>query len=347
MEAVGNCPICGTTLPKEPGYLVREWKIAICPECGAGVTTPRPTIDEIGAYYKDSFFSVRPDDDVAAIVRDILSRRSSLGIIYLRTRRVVLDAVKNGYERCLMGGIVKRTLLAPVRFLLGLLFDPVIVLAPQEPGKLLDVGFGRGELMMRARRLGWDVHGVEVSQKSVDWGTEMGLSVQRFDGAFREPLPYPNGTFDAVTMLNVLEHTHDPRKAIERTLAVLKPGGRLIVAVPNFDAVDIPVLGPSWNQWQLPQHLTFFTGPNLTRLLKECGMEVADVIYKKWLNPMTEIRGLQNAKAASKERGDYSRGRQIRLAFFIRVGKRVQYLMGRRPAAQIANGMCVYARRPK
>jgi SAM-dependent methyltransferase len=97
------------------------------------------------------------------------------------------------------------------------------------------------------------------------------------------PLPFPEVSFDAVTMLAVLEHVFDPYMAVTEVRRVLKPAGQFIVAVPNVASASnrlrilggrIPVTstGSGWDGG----HLHYFTPYDLKKLLHNSGFVVVE-----------------------------------------------------------------------
>jgi SAM-dependent methyltransferase len=69
----------------------------------------------------------------------------------------------------------------------------------------------------------------------------------------------------------VLEHLSDPRRTLREIGRILKPGGRLIVAVPNYSSVQARWSGPAWFHLDLPRHLFHFPVAGLRRLLVDSG----------------------------------------------------------------------------
>lgn len=98
-------------------------------------------------------------------------------------------------------------------------------------GKLLDVGVGRGETLVAAQDLGWDVEGVEPSATFADYAEKRtGLKI------WREPIEdssIPDNEYDAIILAAVLEHLYNPDEIIGRISRALKPGGILFIDVPN------------------------------------------------------------------------------------------------------------------
>ncbi|MHB1294325.1 MAG: class I SAM-dependent methyltransferase [Anaerolineae bacterium] len=102
--------------------------------------------------------------------------------------------------------------------------------APLEGKTILDVGCGLGLYVRRFRDFSADVHGVDLDAAKVE---EAGRTLPNIRVGSAEELPYPDGFFDVVLSHEVLEHVDDDRAAAREAYRVLKPGGRLVVFVPN------------------------------------------------------------------------------------------------------------------
>jgi len=95
---------------------------------------------------------------------------------------------------------------------------------------ILDVGCGLGLYIRRFRDFSDDVHGVDIDSAKV---REVSATLPNIKQALAEQLPYPDETFDVLLSHEVLEHVSDDRAAVREAHRVLRPGGRLIVFVPN------------------------------------------------------------------------------------------------------------------
>ena len=337
METLTRCPLCSADFRAVKTTInVSGWTIVTCPGCGAGITNPRPTPAGIGRYYRASFFSVRPDARVWTALRDFCRRTINPSGLGMTLRSIVLNEIKYRHDWTVQGGRVRRFLLTPLRWMLALTYEPIQWL-PGKPGAVLDIGFGRGEFLQRAKRLGWECHGVEVSPTSVEWGRSLGFHASQFDGSFQQPLEYPDNRFDLISANSVLEHVHDPRRLFEECRRLLKPGGTLFLMVPNFECRDKELLGEHWRMWYVPQHLFHFTAENIATLLAGYGFGPPRVTYKIWYNPYTEkfsLASLRPTLPAAEFR---------RVAWQLRIGKRWAYLRGKLTAAQVGPGMALEA----
>jgi SAM-dependent methyltransferase len=141
-------------------------------------------------------------------------------------------------------------------------------------GRLLDVGSAYGFFLKVAREAGWEAMGVEIAAECAAAGARL-AGVPVLAGDFLEAeLP---GSFDAVTMFDVLEHMRDPRACLERARRLLAPGGVVVVETGDVASPWARLLGAHWYFLDPPQHLSYFTAAGLARLAEGCGLQVARV----------------------------------------------------------------------
>lgn len=108
----------------------------------------------------------------------------------------------------------------------------------QPPGRLLDIGAGTGRLLYVAKRAGWDVAGLELSPEMAAFAAaRVGAPVTSADFLAADPGPAGAGAWDVVVLRHVLEHLPDPRLAMARIRALLKPGGHLLLEMPNVEGL--------------------------------------------------------------------------------------------------------------
>jgi 2-polyprenyl-3-methyl-5-hydroxy-6-metoxy-1,4-benzoquinol methylase len=152
--------------------------------------------------------------------------------------------------------------------------------------RILDIGAGYGDLLSKAAAKGFtQVYGIDISPVVIKHCQEVlhqqkikgHVSVQNID----EGTNFKSGFFDAVTMIAVLEHVFSPNQVLAEINRVLKPGGQLILEVPN-----VVFLPRRWSflTGKLPKtsdeplyedgHLQFFTAESLSRLLIKHGLEI-------------------------------------------------------------------------
>lgn len=140
-------------------------------------------------------------------------------------------------------------------------------------GRLLDVGAGTGVFLNEMRRYGnWNLAGVELSQSAAQYARSK-FALDVFVGQL-EDAPWPPGSFDVVTLWDVLEHLPNPRAALNRIRVLLRPEGYLVFSVPNADSIDAHLFGRYWIGLDAPRHMSVFKPQNLRRLLSETGFTI-------------------------------------------------------------------------
>jgi SAM-dependent methyltransferase len=142
------------------------------------------------------------------------------------------------------------------------------------PGRWLDVGGGNGYFCCVARGLwpGATFDGLDLSQGMKE-AEESGWVDHGYQGQFPDTALSLAGAYDVISMIQYLEHTIAPEKELCAAHTALTDGGTLIIEVPNPDFWPRRLLGRYWFQWLQPQHLHFFSIPNMEKLLRRCGFE--------------------------------------------------------------------------
>ena len=154
-------------------------------------------------------------------------------------------------------------------------------------GPLLDLGCGAGQFLRTAFHAGWhDLTGIEVSSKAVALARSAAAATIHL-GEWQE-FPMPTGHFAGVAVLDVLEHAPDVDELLRYVRNCLRPGGSLIITVPNARGVAIRSFGRKALVVVPPEHLNYFTAKSLALLLKREGFTVAfhttrDIHLKEWL----------------------------------------------------------------
>lgn len=138
--------------------------------------------------------------------------------------------------------------------------------------ELIDVGCSYGFFVDVARQRGWNAKGVEVSQMAAEFARQTyGLEI--FHG-YLEQAAFPAESFDVVTIRHVLEHVPEPLAMLAEARRILKPGGLLLVAVPNVNCLGFKVAGVDWWWIDPPTHLYYFTPQTLQRALESAGFRI-------------------------------------------------------------------------
>ncbi len=144
------------------------------------------------------------------------------------------------------------------------------------PGRVLDIGTGNSPFLPRMRELGWQVGGTEVDADLVDLFSKR-HQIELYHGEL-EDAGLAGGSFDAVTVMGVLEHVPNPRSLLEEACRVLRPDG--VMGLWCFNrSIEADLLGRFWLGFDTPRHLYSFSRRTLERLLKETGFVVEKLLF--------------------------------------------------------------------
>lgn len=140
-------------------------------------------------------------------------------------------------------------------------------------GKLLDVGAGFGFFLSEMKKRGWDVSGVEISQKAIDYARDvMGIHIR--SGPL-EKVGFPEREFDVVSGFYVIEHLPRPMEFLKECYRILKPGGLLLLRYPHTTPIKclLGFLGIKNKLYDLPAHLSDFSPGMIQQILEKVGFK--------------------------------------------------------------------------
>ncbi len=276
LETLGKCPVCNAThrtclfsglrdfaFAAAPG----EWTMWRC-ACGVAYLDPRPTLSSIGAAYS-RYYTHAEGHERNAIARGQPVRRvlDALKHDYLnQTFGYQLPAIPFGAVLVRRHSKARRALEHSIRHL------P----APSSNGmRLLDAGCGNGEFLEIATQLGFVSVGLDPDPKAVEAGRRAGLDIRRgtLPGSALE-----SGSFDHVTLKDVLEHLHQPVQTLVEIRSLLKPGGRIWISQPNLGAIGLTEFGPYWRGLEPPRHLSLTDVDGMRDLLQRSGFVNVNVL---------------------------------------------------------------------
>jgi 2-polyprenyl-3-methyl-5-hydroxy-6-metoxy-1,4-benzoquinol methylase len=169
------------------------------------------------------------------------------------------------------------------------------------PPRTLDIGASSGEFVLLMQELGCRAVGCEPNVEFSRFAREeLGANVLTgmFDDVALEP-----GLFDLVTLFHVAEHMEDPRGTLVRLCALLRPGGLVVVEVPNILTANMGFLR-KWHRG----HLFGFSRATLASLAEACGIEVLELgatgdDHNVWLVGRTRAGGGAGAGAGAAATG--------------------------------------------
>lgn len=133
-------------------------------------------------------------------------------------------------------------------------------------GNLLDIGCGTGAFLHYMQTGGWTITGLEPDENARrNAQTLYNITPLPIDQLFT----LPEKQYDAITMWHVLEHVHELHRYLDRIRQLLKPGGALLIAVPNYTSSDASHYGEYWAAYDVPRHLYHFSPDSMAQLLAQ------------------------------------------------------------------------------
>lgn len=132
-------------------------------------------------------------------------------------------------------------------------------------GHILDVGTGTGFFLNEMKIHGWKVEGTEKSPEARKFAEDhFDLNLKPADAL----LNFDRNSFDVITLWHVLEHIHRLNEYMDAFSRVLKPEGKLIIALPNWSSFDARYYEKYWAAWDVPRHLWHLAPPQMKILGK-------------------------------------------------------------------------------
>ncbi len=272
IERVDTCPYCGSherTLAYEdvqdwsfncaPG----KWNYWDCVSCQSLYLDPRPTRSTIVAAYAKYFThgSGKPVPFVqvmkARLRNECLSQKLSVNI----EPRLHLPKLLDGFV-----ALISKRVAVPFGW---------TSLASRPRGRFMDVGCGAGLAVAFARQLGWDAMGLEIDPTAVREAQRTGLNIVQ--GTYEQLTQYER-QFDCIMCSHVLEHVHEPRNLLAQLKVAIKPGGVLLLSLPNSLSAMRRHFGANWRGLEAPRHLSIPSESRLLQLLTESGFSMQSIV---------------------------------------------------------------------
>ncbi len=144
-------------------------------------------------------------------------------------------------------------------------------------GRILDMGCGTGDFLKFCEDAGWSIDGIEPNEKARQIASEK-TRFKDYKATIDELIDSSPEKFDVITLWHVLEHIPDLKDSIVKIKTLLKPGGVLILALPNFKSNDASHYGPYWAAFDVPRHLWHFSRASVEQIFSEIDMKVLEVL---------------------------------------------------------------------
>ncbi len=230
------CPACGSSRFRR-AWAIQQYVFSRCAACASLWVENPPAADALASLYSDGSYFENPDFG------------SSTGY------HGYLDYLADRDEIAAKFALVLAHIEAQV-----------------QPGRLLDIGAGPGLLVATARDRGWDASGIDLNPWAARYAREE-LGVEVREAALGD-LRAEATDFDALAMMDLVEHVPDADRLMADALRVLRPGGILAVLTPDAGSAISRALGRRWPEAiRAPEHLTLFSRAGLATLLARHGFE--------------------------------------------------------------------------
>lgn len=145
------------------------------------------------------------------------------------------------------------------------------------PAKILDIGCGNGRFLGYLINQGFEGYGIELPGKAAQRAGQipgLKLKVGRLTTE-----DFGENFFDAICMWHVFEHLTEPKKTLKVIQNILKPGGYLMMSLPNIDSLQSRLFRGKWLHLDPPKHLFFLGASDLISATKEFGLELIKQRY--------------------------------------------------------------------
>lgn len=169
----------------------------------------------------------------------------------------------------------------------------------QRNGRLLEIGCAAGAFLDAAQRERWRPSGVELSKSASAYAREQrGLDVHA--GTLADT-NFDAESFDAVVMLDVIEHVFQPSDLVAAVHALLRPGGALLMMTPNIRSLGARTQKSAWEAYTPDDHLWLFHRGTLGSLCEHNGFRVR-TSWTMDCNPMAMLRSLRSKRVTNEPR---------------------------------------------
>ena len=261
MESI-PCPITGSRefkpflqAPDRFNLKGQPWQLVQSTASGLVMLDPRPCMNEMAAHYPAEAYDPFLNRTNARSLRD-------------KTYLAISNVLLAGKARIVMKGVG----------------------TPAESTRILEAGCSTGRLLLRLHRNHEvplaNLCGIETDRQAAESARNAGLLHISESGLDKTGF---STRFDRIVFWHMLEHLHRVGEALDNARELLKPGGQLVIALPNIGSLDARRYGPNWIALDAPRHLYHFTPETLGKLLEKHGFSVLelgrwlpDTLYNLW-----------------------------------------------------------------
>ena len=148
---------------------------------------------------------------------------------------------------------------------------------PAQEIQLLDVGCSSGVFLRIATQLGYQAEGVEPATRAAQAAQAAGLKVHH---GLLQDIGFAAGSFDAVTLFEVIEHLKEPLSLLKECRRILKPGGVMLIGTGNAASWTAAAMGSRWEYLHIDGHgghVSFFNPASMALLAQRSGFALEKI----------------------------------------------------------------------
>jgi 2-polyprenyl-3-methyl-5-hydroxy-6-metoxy-1,4-benzoquinol methylase len=233
----------------------------VCPLCGNSQTSSTLSVKDFSISQEK--FQLKNCNSCKFLFTTPVPDQDAIGKYYASDVYISHTDSNKGVIEQLYQLVRKRTLAGKRKLIASLI--------KREKGCILDYGCGTGAFLNEMKLNGWQTYGIEPDAGARAKAEQL---IGNAVGLPSELLNLTTGTYDVVTMWHVLEHVHDLNGTIKEVKRLLKPEGKLFVAVPNHQSFDAQHYGSFWAAYDVPRHLHHFSPDTMKSLMERHGLKI-------------------------------------------------------------------------
>lgn len=249
MKFINICPICQMNSFKvvlnangAAADKFNSFTVIQCQNCSVEMTNPQPEESEMAEFYDEEFVSYQ----------DELSKHP--------------HKIKDKMFNYLISASANQKL----KFV-----ESVFKIGADS--KILDVGCGKQIFLQKIKtKYQCEVLGVDFSENVVNY-SKTTLNIPCIQGGV--PNIDKQNYYDLITMWHYLEHELAPVSVLQKSYSLLKPGGKLIIEIPNAASIENKVFGHQSYLRDLPRHLFHFSPLAIENILKSQGFSIEKIDF--------------------------------------------------------------------
>jgi SAM-dependent methyltransferase len=235
-----------------------------CPVCGSQNITAQLTAQDHTVSHQQ--FSIWHCAGCTARFTQDVPEQAAIGPYYQSDNYISHSDTKKGVINSLYHLVRKRTLVAKQKL--------IVAETGMVKGNILDIGCGTGAFLHTMQTAGWQITGLEPDETARKNAAVLyGLQPMSPDKLFQ----LPAASFNAITLWHVLEHVHELHAYIKQLAGLIAPGGKIVIAVPNYTSKDAAAYNEYWAAYDVPRHLYHFSPAAMRRLVEPYTLTVKAV----------------------------------------------------------------------